>query len=901
MDGAWLTPQWEQPARQTDILVTQPLHIGIPSWDYHYPRVTEDSLLLKKVPASSAQEEVQVSAAAVVEQDHCYLPAPIPQVQDSAELLQLPQAQSRQVQEMTTVTEDNEETTTAPEENDDDDEVTRDYSELIRILGGQPPESLPEVDVADVERLCEEFPSKVDAQPQASSENSQPQDSEQQELSAPAEPVKAQAQEAVPQVGQAPNPEPVATVTTDELPPQRELRSSQTRKSVLTKVFTKPATAKLESPFKGKTARQILAESAVEPTGPVKCSRNFLCQVDTHRSLGLFTEMHNSFPASFKLIVLYILTCAITYVENGVRFCVLCRTEQNNGERGTFFQLLQHSLTHGLMLVQCRTVEEVVRKLLALILGNKQFRWNCSFLNCSFTTKNSHLMYIHFVAVHRNLPTQLMLYCPYCLAQLTGDFVEHMSQPHPRHTFSCCNKEERMGFADYLLHFVNAHPRDLLSQLDQTTRVNLVSLWESKSIRLFWTTRVPIVTVNRRNIKLKDVFNRVTWKTPVDTVSKLINYITDLNELERIKTVVNTVPVPTVEHWRLLKHEILEQFIWKEFYPLIEKVAVLEISCTKNTDTMTRCEKRKFDNIQSTSSQSEPIRRKIQDTDEITSSLPIFRTKLHHGLKIRSPCGIILTTSLSTWMYTPDVTTKWLNLSINVEDDIETHLVNGVPHTETKDGELYKTDKSYFYRVHEALELCKWKDDVLILLDFPKFAHLDMEALFMKANAYARQAEQLINKYKDYHFIVMLPLPPKNKVQEEHISDHRIYIQKCSLIVAVLMQIKLIVIPLAGMVEREPHAMKHGRDFKTFKWNTAICDFPKSIEATRNVQNEPLPELRRRLGVLLDRLVSAKTSMLEEYNALGSATEVRYAHHKKLYSYEDYFNFGGYAKPDQEK
>jgi hypothetical protein len=67
------------------------------------------------------------------------------------------------------------------------------------------------------------------------------------------------------------------------------------------------------------------------------------------------------------------------------------------------------------------------------------------------------------------------------------------------------------------------------------------------------------------------------------------------------------------------------------------------------------------------------------------------------------------------------------------------------------------------------------------------------------------------------------------------------------------------------------------------------------------VQNEPLPELRRRLGILLDRLVSAKTSMLEEYNALGNATEVRYAYHKKLYSYEDYFNFGGYVKPDQKK
>jgi hypothetical protein len=98
-----------------------------------------------------------------------------------------------------------------------------------------------------------------------------------------------------------------------------------------------------------------------------------------------------------------------------------------------------------------------------------------------------------------------------------------------------------MGFADYLLHFVNAYPRDLLSQLDQTTRVNLVSLWESKSIRLFWTTRVPIVTVNRRNAKLKDVFNRITWKTPVDTVSKLTYHIADLNELERI-----TVPAKSL-------------------------------------------------------------------------------------------------------------------------------------------------------------------------------------------------------------------------------------------------------------------------------------------------------------------------------------------------------------------
>jgi hypothetical protein len=257
MDGTWLTPQWEWPARSNDLLVTQPLHIEIPSWDYQYPRVTEDSLLLKKVPerSTSAQEEDQISATAVIEQDHCYLPTPIPQVQDSSELNQLPQtAQSRQVQEMNTVTEDNEETTTAPE---DDDEMTRDYSELLRILGGQPSESLPEVDVADVERLCGEFPSKVDAQPQDSSENSQPQDSKQQDLSTPAEPVKAQAQEAVLQAGQAPNPEPIATVPTEGLPSQRELRSSQPRKTVPPKAFPKPATGNLENPFKGKTAHQI--------------------------------------------------------------------------------------------------------------------------------------------------------------------------------------------------------------------------------------------------------------------------------------------------------------------------------------------------------------------------------------------------------------------------------------------------------------------------------------------------------------------------------------------------------------------------------------------------------------------------------------------------------------------
>jgi hypothetical protein len=76
----------------------------------------------------------------------------------------------------------------------------------------------------------------------------------------------------------------------------------------------------------------------------------------------------------------------------------------------------------------------------------------------------------------------------------------------------------------------------------------------------------------------------------------------------------------------------------------------------------------------------------------------------------------------------------------------------------------------------------------------------------MKANAYARQAEQLINKYKVYHFIVMLPLPPKYKTQEELIRSHRAYVQKCSLIVTVLMQVKLIVILLVGLVEREPHA-----------------------------------------------------------------------------------------------
>jgi hypothetical protein len=414
---------------------------------------------------------------------------------------------------MSTVTEDDDETITAPE--DDNDEVTRVYSELLKYLGGQPSENLQEFNVADVERFCEEFPSKVDPQPQDSTENSQPQDSGQQDLSTPkmtTEPVseKAQSQEAVLQAEQASNSEPSSTVPMKKLPPQRELRSSQPQKSVLLRAFPKAPTGSLENPFQGKTARQILAESAVEPTGSVKCSHNYTCRVETHRSLGLFTELHNSIPASFKLIVLYILTCAITYVENGVRVCVLCSTEHNDGERGTFFQLLQHSLIHGLMLVQCRNLEDVIRRLFTLILSNKQFRWNCSFLNCSFSTKNPHLLYIHFVVVHRNLPTQLMIFCPFCLTPLTGDYVEHMSQPHPRHIFSCCTKDDQMSFADYLLHFVNAHPRDLPSQLDQNTRVFLVSLWESKSIRLFWTNRVPIVTVNKRNSKLTDIFNRVT-------------------------------------------------------------------------------------------------------------------------------------------------------------------------------------------------------------------------------------------------------------------------------------------------------------------------------------------------------------------------------------------------------
>jgi hypothetical protein len=136
------------------------------------------------VPGSSAPalEEDQVSATAVIEQDHCYLRTPNLQVQDSLELDQLPQTdQSTQVQEKTTVTEDDEETVTAPE--DDDDEVTRDYSELLRYLGGQPSGNLQEVNVADVERFCKEFPSKSDPLPQDSTENSKPQDPGQQDIS----------------------------------------------------------------------------------------------------------------------------------------------------------------------------------------------------------------------------------------------------------------------------------------------------------------------------------------------------------------------------------------------------------------------------------------------------------------------------------------------------------------------------------------------------------------------------------------------------------------------------------------------------------------------------------------------------------------------------------------------
>jgi hypothetical protein len=479
MDKIWFIPQWEEPAIPQEYTTTQPLKIEIPSWDYNLLRVSQDSLLLRTVPGSSAPAlEEKVSLTAAVEQDDGYLHTPTPHIPDSLEQPQLPPTKiPAQVQETATALEDN------------DDEVTEEYLELMRILGDHPSENFKEDNSADVERFCEEFPSLIDSQPQDSTENRRPQDPSQQDISTPVQaltpepaPDVVPPQEAVPfqlRVKRVlPTTEPALKVPLEEPPlPQRQLRGTQTRRSVF-KTLSKAPAGSLENPFQGKTARQILAESAVEPTGSVKCSHDYTCRVESHRLLGLFTELHNSIPANVKLITLYILTCAITLIDNGVRVCVLCNSEPSKRERGTFFQLLEHALKHGLMLAHCENVDDVVRCLHNLIQCNKLFRWNCSFPNCSYSVKNPHMLYIHFVAVHRNLSTQLMLFCPFCLMPLQCDFIEHISQPHPLHIFSCCTKDEQMSFVDYFSHFVRAHPRKLLSQLDQNTRVCLVNLWE---------------------------------------------------------------------------------------------------------------------------------------------------------------------------------------------------------------------------------------------------------------------------------------------------------------------------------------------------------------------------------------------------------------------------------------
>ena len=160
----------------------------------------------------------------------------------------------------------------------------------------------------------------------------------------------------------------------------------------------------------------------------------------------------------------------------------------------------------------------------------------------------------------------------------------------------------------------------------------------------------------------------------------------------------------------------------------------------------------------------------------------------------------------------------------------------------------------------------------------------------MYANAYSAHAEKLKMDYPNYHFIVMLPLPPRARTQMEHLANHKHFIQMCSIITMVLMQVKLIVVPLCGTTEREPLAAKgHGRPSQ---WRTAICDLPRSEESTRSIRGEPLPEMRRRLGILLDHLANARNKMLRDYAAMENTESEKHTFLLHSQSFNTYFDFG---------
>lgn len=647
-------------------------------------------------------------------------------------------------------------------------------------------------------------------------------------------------------------------------------------------------------PWKGLTFKHAQKLSALDPKKPPFCTGNHMCPVPTHGRIGVFGERHQVLSDLSKFPVLCLFMFAITEFFHGERICRICKyvDKRKPNQRGDILSMLQHAAFHADILSTCATENEIISQLHFMIKQNTRYAWSCLVIGCKFVHRNRNMLYFHYAAVHKTMPTECMIFCPFCLASLIGkDFLVHINEVKPEHVFTCCTPDTCYTFAEWTGHYIAMHLRELLQALDLKTRHYLLELWQNpKSNSLFRTSRVPILSATSLNLQISSLYDRVLWPVEVDTIHKLVYCVKRLNEVARIQDKLSTAEQPTYSLWRSMKHEFLEYYIWENLCQLLAKVITITSFSNRSPESMTRADKRRWIPSFGEDEQDEPPPKAFVSSIGTGSRLHVLKTKLQMGVP-KDPVGLIMTTSLGIWSFSPETRTAWVNLSHDVECDIHTHVVNGVLTLENREGDFYVSEQSYFHRIYKALSISSWKEDMIVILEFPFLPlNLDMDDIFLKASAYAAQVETLQMKYPDYHFISVLPLLARSKCFQEQVELHTTHMQRCALISMILMQVKHIAIPLSGMVEREPCEYK--KPAKQYRWQTAICDYPVADESTRTAQGKPSPEMRRRLGVLLDQIAAAKAKMLERCASLSEATDKRRSFQRKEGAFLKFFDFG---------
>jgi hypothetical protein len=514
------------------------------------------------------------------------------------------------------------------------------------------------------------------------------------------------------------------------------------------------------NPINGKTFIQAVQATAQAPKEPPLCTLTFTCKLEDHKETSVFTECHLMISDESRMALLYTFMFATTEYEKEARVCKICLGNSLK-VKGSFQDMLQHAGFHSRNLGTCRNETDTFRRVRSAMMGNKNLHWDCVIVGCGFHHSNEHLLYFHFISVHKGISTKYMEYCPFCLGAIIEDsFIEHMKRKVPEHTFSCCNDRfKKLSYVQYIDHFVALHTRELILQLDQTSRDSLAALWKSedRDPTVHFSPHVPIVSTLMPNRIIGNIFDKMNWNITLNSIAELINYILNKNEHHRTLVNIMTEPMPSYEKWKKLKFEILD----KNFYPMILTLILnsgrAEAPISTTVDSAVRAERKRT----SLRENSEIPYKKCRIGNDIRSQHETLKVKLQAGLPDQ-PDGLILTTSRDIWKYTPETKSNWLNLTIDVSTDIATHVVRGKPHLETPDGDLYMSEKSYFKQVQDTLSLGKWKDDTLVVLEYPQVsAFKDLEHMFMRASAYAASLEVIKAKFSDYHFVVTLPLLPK--------------------------------------------------------------------------------------------------------------------------------------------